>query len=125
MGMTEGSRFGVDYSDPKARLARDQETNALELVATLRACREEQGLSQAATADRMGRHQSVVSTLERLGSDPRWSSVRRYATSLGCLIEYRIVPVANSPLVDLALAEEPAELSDEEIVAVLREAEAQ
>lgn len=122
MNMSHSSWFGVDYGDPRARLGRDQEANALALVDELRTCREGLGLSQASVARQMGRHQSVVSTLERLGSDPRWSSIRRYATALGCLIEYRIVPPSVDAFVGLAPVEEPAELTDDEIVAAFREA---
>src|SRR5690625_4182142 len=86
--MSEKSRFGVDYSVPAARLARDQERNALELLLRLRRERERLGLSQTEVARRMGRNQSVVSNLERLGADPRWSSIRRYATALGVEITY-------------------------------------
>jgi len=76
-----------------------QAENAYGLIEQLRDRRVSLGLSQAAVADRMSRNQSVVSTLERLGSDPRWSSVRRYASALGVLIEYDLTPAD-----DLAVA---------------------
>lgn len=81
---------GIDLGDPETALRLRQVDADLELIEHLRELREELGLTQAEVARRMGRHQSVVSTLERLGSDPRWSSLRRYAGALGVFIEHRI-----------------------------------
>ncbi|NDL57035.1 helix-turn-helix domain-containing protein [Phytoactinopolyspora mesophila] len=89
-GIENTDRVGLDRSDPNVALRIRQANIDLELVDELRRLREQLGLSQAQVAKAMGRHQTVVSTLETLGSDPRWSSIRRYAGALGVCINWRI-----------------------------------
>ncbi|WP_278234766.1 helix-turn-helix transcriptional regulator [Isoptericola sp. AK164] len=69
-----------------------QTEGAYALIEQLRDRRIRLGLRQRDVASRMGRDPSVVSNLERLGSDPRWSSLRRYASALGVVIDYEITP---------------------------------
>lgn len=92
MVMNTDDPLGIDRTDVDARLRIQQADNAYELIERLRARREALGWSQAAVARRMNRDPAVVSNIERLGADPRWSSVRRYASALGVLIEYEYTP---------------------------------
>lgn len=92
MNMTTNDPLGIDRTDVDAQLRIRQADNAYKLIEQLRAHREAMGWSQAAVARRMNRDPAVVSNIERLGADPRWSSVRRYASALGVLIEYEYTP---------------------------------
>lgn len=56
-------------------------------VAGLRAARRRRGLSQAQVAERIGTTQSAVARLEAEQSDPRLSTVQRYAEAVGAKIE--------------------------------------
>lgn len=82
--------LGIDTGDPVEQIRIAQADNAYGLIERLRDLRRAEGLSQAQVAHRMGRHQSVVSNIERLGSDPRWSSIRNYASALGVVIGYDV-----------------------------------
>lgn len=81
----------MDPDDVDMAIARQQAENAFGLIAQLRDLREARGLRQKDVADAMGRHTAVVSNLERLGSDPRWSSLQRYANALGVVLRYDFV----------------------------------
>lgn len=61
------------------------EQNRRDLLAAIVAVRRSQGLTQEQVAERMGVSQSTVSEFER-SSDPRFSTVQRYAHALGCTI---------------------------------------
>lgn len=89
---------------PAGNLEVQQADNAYALIAMLRDRREELHLSQAEVARRMGRHQSVVSTIERLGADPRWSSLRRYASALGVLIDYGVTSLEDAEMARAAVS---------------------
>lgn len=52
--------------------------------------RREAGLSQGDVAERMGISQQAVSKFERYDSDPKLSTVRRYANAVGALITHRV-----------------------------------
>ncbi|MFE9232010.1 helix-turn-helix domain-containing protein [Cellulosimicrobium funkei] len=82
--------LGINPDDHRALLHVEQEEGAAQLIEELRNLRIQLKIPQRTVAARMGRHQSVVSNIERLGSDPRWSSLRRYATALGAVIEYDV-----------------------------------
>jgi transcriptional regulator with XRE-family HTH domain len=89
---SDTDRLGIDRRDPGALARIAQAENAYAFVARLRDLREELGLTQREVAARMNRDPAVVSNIERLGADPRWSSLRRYASALGVVIEYDYVP---------------------------------
>ncbi|MDT0169458.1 helix-turn-helix transcriptional regulator [Pseudarthrobacter sp. BRE9] len=67
-------------------LAREHRTMRSELVAL----RREAGLTQGDVANRMGVTQQAVSKFERYDSDPKLSTVRRYANAVGALVEHRV-----------------------------------
>lgn len=89
---SDTDRLGIDRRSPAAQARLAQAENAYALIAGLRRRRAELGLTQREVARRMGRDPAVVSNLERMGADPRWSSIRRYASALGVVIEYDLVP---------------------------------
>lgn len=62
----------------------------LEFMAELRRCRERAGLSQAAVARAWGRDPSAVSQFEKLGHDPKLSTIRRYAASIGARYTHEV-----------------------------------
>lgn len=67
-------------------LAREHRTMRSELTLL----RREAGLSQGDVAERMGVTQQAVSKFERYDSDPKLSTVRRYANAVGALVEHRV-----------------------------------
>jgi transcriptional regulator with XRE-family HTH domain len=89
--MTRTDPLIVDADDVDERLRTLQAENAYRLIEELRERREKLGLYQKDVAKRMHRDPSVVSNIERLGADPRWSSLRRYASALGVVIEYTVM----------------------------------
>lgn len=63
------------------------------------------GMTQQQVAQAMGSSQSVVSDIETMSSDPRLSSLRRYALAIGAVVEHRVMPwPAAHPLVTPARA---------------------
>jgi transcriptional regulator with XRE-family HTH domain len=66
--------------------AEDQD----EVLAALVQRRRRLGLSQTAVAARMGTSQSAVARLEAGGSDPRLSTLARYAAALGTTVSYGV-----------------------------------
>ncbi len=69
-------------------LAREDYAMRSDLVAL----RRQAGLTQKQVAERMGVTQQAVHKLERYDSDPKLSTVRRYANAVGALIEHRVAP---------------------------------
>ncbi|KLN67591.1 hypothetical protein ABM90_31075 [Rhodococcus erythropolis] len=70
--------------------ALDQAEADIEMLHALVQRRRDSGLSQAEVADEMGRDKSSVCRFERLDSDPRMSTVRRYAGAIGALVTHHI-----------------------------------
>ena len=64
-----------------------------EVVGQLLKARTRAGLTQDAVAERMGTTKSAVSRLESAGKHvPSLSSLKRYATAVGCNLQVRLVP---------------------------------
>lgn len=61
-----------------------------ELKAALIGIRREKGLSQKDIADRLGVTQQSIHKLERYDSDPKASTLRRYANAVGALVEHQV-----------------------------------
>ena len=68
-----------------------------ELARQLAERRRETGLTQTQLAERMGTSQGQVTRFES-GADTRLSTVARYAAGLGMKVEWRLVPLAASPI---------------------------
>jgi transcriptional regulator with XRE-family HTH domain len=70
--------------DPQFRAAYEDALARSSLLGALTAQRAAQGASQVEIAIRMGTTQSAVSDLERGATDPRFSTLQRYARAVGC-----------------------------------------
>ena len=75
------------------------------LMSSLLRLRHGAGLTQKAVAERMGISQQAVNKLERYDSDPKLSTLRRYANSVGAIVEHRVSPDLGQ---SVAMANEPA-----------------
>ncbi|MEV6897473.1 helix-turn-helix transcriptional regulator [Amycolatopsis sp. NPDC051372] len=84
--------FGIDLNDPEQQLARELTRGDFAWIDQLVGLRRRLGLSQAQVAERMGRSQSVVSDIETMSTDPRLSTLRRYAMALGAVVKHRVLP---------------------------------
>ncbi|WP_204801904.1 helix-turn-helix domain-containing protein [Mycobacterium riyadhense] len=62
----------------------------LDMLSDLVRLRHRKGLTQEDVANAIGRDKSAVSRFERLDSDPRLSTVRRYARAVGAMVEHRV-----------------------------------
>jgi predicted transcriptional regulator len=67
-----------------------------ELLRTLAERREQQNQTQTAVAAAMATSQSFVARMESTAADARVSTVERYAGSLGCVVQYHLVPLDQS-----------------------------
>ena len=87
----------VDESDLDAAedLAKYLAAQDAEFLATLIAHRTAAGLTQADLAAAWGRHKTAVSQFEQLGNDPRLSTIRRYAASVGVRYHHFVSLDAN------------------------------
>jgi transcriptional regulator with XRE-family HTH domain len=70
-----------------------------QLLIDLGEIRRARGLTQTQVAATMGTSQSAVAKLERGESDPRMSTVARFALAVGHRIEYAIVPLSDDSAV--------------------------
>jgi len=70
-----------------------------QLLIDLGDIRRARGLTQTQVAAAMGTSQSAVAKLERGESDPRLSTVARYALAVGHRVEYALVPLSGDPAV--------------------------
>ncbi|MGW3966841.1 helix-turn-helix domain-containing protein [Amycolatopsis sp. NPDC005003] len=84
--------LGIDSSDPKDALADELVKADFAWVDQLVNLRKRLGLSQTQVAEAMGRSQSVVSDIETMSSDPRLSTLRRYALAIGVAVKHRVFP---------------------------------
>jgi transcriptional regulator with XRE-family HTH domain len=62
--------------------------NDFQLLADLVQVRISSGLTQADVAERLGISQQAVSKLESYDSDPKLSTIRRYAHAVGALVAH-------------------------------------
>jgi predicted transcriptional regulator len=67
-----------------------------ELLRALTGQREEQKRSQTAVAAAMETSQSFVARLETTAADTKISTVDRYAETLGFVVQYHLIPVAQA-----------------------------
>ncbi|MGE9695125.1 MULTISPECIES: helix-turn-helix domain-containing protein [unclassified Streptomyces] len=78
--------LGLDPGDAHTRAAAADAEALMTLVETLVKHRKKCGLTQKQVAEHMETTQSAVSDFERLGGDPRLSTVMRYARAVGLRI---------------------------------------
>lgn len=77
--------FAAAYEDAQQRSR---------LVEELAEARKRTALSQRAIADEMGTTQSAISDFENAGTDPRLSTLQRYARAVGVRVHFDIIPEA-------------------------------
>lgn len=82
--------LGIDAADPEAHRARALAVNDRKLLQALVEIREERGLSQTAVAEKLGISQPSVAAFESTGSNPKLSTIRRYAQAVGALIRHEV-----------------------------------
>lgn len=63
-----------------------------QLKSDLIAQRRRAGMTQKQVANLLGISQQAITKLERYDSDPKLSSLRRYANAVGAIVEHRVVP---------------------------------
>lgn len=81
------STFKPKFVKARAKvLAREDR----ELKAALIRIRQESDLTQKDVAEIMGVSQQAIHKLERYDSDPKASTLRRYANALGAMYEHRV-----------------------------------
>lgn len=92
--------LGIDSSDPREALAGELVRADFNWVSQLTERRKQLKLSQADVAKAMGRSQSAVSDIETMSTDPRLSTLRRYALAIHAAVKHRVFPnVAPHPLI--------------------------
>lgn len=82
--------LGFDRNDPQHVLAADLAAASSDLIVALRTERYRQGLTTEEMAERLGVSPETVADFERLGGDPRLSTIRRYALGLGVRVSHRV-----------------------------------
>lgn len=91
--------LGIDLGDPATVAGIADVEKVACLIETLVHRREEQGITLAQVAEAMETTQAAVADFERVGGDPRLSTIMRYARAVGMVVD----PVAY--LGDEALAD--------------------
>lgn len=82
--------LGVDSTDPDWLAAVDDADVLMDLIKALVDRRRELGLVQQEVAERMETTQSAVSDFERLGGDPKLSTLQRYARAINARLGVRL-----------------------------------
>ncbi|WP_165365058.1 helix-turn-helix domain-containing protein [Streptomyces sp. C] len=76
--------------DPGFEAAFEDARGRSALLRRLASLRKVRRISQRTVAERMETTQSAVSDLESGATDPRVSTLQRYARAVGCRIEFRV-----------------------------------
>src|SRR5262245_36753734 len=87
--------FAEVLANPEARAAFDDAQARDSLVDALVALRHALGLTQTEVARRMGVKQPMVSGFENEGSDPRLSTIQRYARAVRATAAFRLIRHAH------------------------------
>ncbi|GAA4018703.1 hypothetical protein GCM10022247_47910 [Allokutzneria multivorans] len=101
--------LGFDEEDDQQRLAAELVEADYDWVAALVALRKRRGLTQTQLGELMGRSQSVVSDIESMSTDPRLSTLRRYAMAVGASVEHLVRDTAEPVNVPVTVAHVRAE----------------
>lgn len=98
------SELGFDPEDPSVRAAADDAQTHARVIETLVQVRNDQAMTQSDVADRMGTTQSRVSNIERIGGDPRLSTLLRYARAVDAKVRMSVIAAPRGwAVVDLKL----------------------
>ena len=82
----------VVLEDPAVRASFEDAATRHSVIDTLIRQRKTLGLSQAEVAKRMGVGQSTVAGFEKEMSDPRLSTLQRYARAVGASLSVEVTP---------------------------------
>lgn len=85
-----GAYLDEALKDPEFRAAWEDGHARDGLIDSLVNARRDQGISQSEVARRMKVRQPTVSQMENEGSDPRLSTVQRYARAIGKTIKFEV-----------------------------------
>ena len=80
-------------ADPVFEAALDQARQRRVILLELGERRKAAGLSRSVVAGRMGTSEAAVARLESGATDPRWSSVERFAAAIGVRLDIHLVAV--------------------------------
>jgi ribosome-binding protein aMBF1 (putative translation factor) len=80
-------------ADPVFEAALDQARQRRMILRELAERRKAAGLSRSVVAGRMGTSEAAVARLESGVTDPRWSSVERFAAAIGVRLDIHLVAV--------------------------------
>ena len=81
----------MENETPSERRARILAENDGDMLSDLIALRKSKRITQQVLAERMGVTQATVASFERYDSDPKLSTIRRYAHALEALINHVVV----------------------------------
>lgn len=87
--------LGIDRADPVQDLACRLVEADTHLLRALVAMRRAKAIPEADVALRMGTTVYAVHVLERADSDPKLSTLRRYALAIGALISHQVTDLAE------------------------------
>lgn len=79
-------------TDSAFAVALDQARRRREVLSELARHRKAAGLTRTAVASRMGTSEAAVARLESGSTDPRWSSVQRFAEAIGVELDITVRP---------------------------------
>lgn len=87
----------IDLADTRTHDALDDTERVMRLIETLVRHRKSRKISQKQVAAAMETTQSAVSDFERLGGDPRLSTLMRYARAVGMRVKATATVVDEQP----------------------------
>lgn len=87
--------LGIDMNDPVQRLACDLVQADADYLTALTDLRFKAGLSREQVAERMDTTVEAVGDLESMSSDPRLSTLRRYALAVGATVAHAVTHPTN------------------------------
>lgn len=85
--------FGLDPNDPYVQASGRMAHDRFRIASLLKKVREENGISQAEAARRMGTDQAAISRIESGERDLRMSTLRRYADAIHAEITMHVINV--------------------------------
>ncbi|WP_460403340.1 helix-turn-helix domain-containing protein [Actinophytocola sediminis] len=92
------SLLGIDENDPRIAAGRKVAAQLADTVEKLVRARRDRGLTQAAVAEQMETTQSAVSNFERIGGDPKLSTILRYANAIGAQVHIGVSFDGHAPV---------------------------
>lgn len=93
--MSLSDLLGTARQTPDYRRSKHNAKADRDLIARLVARRNALGLSQEALAERIGIKQQAVSKFEKYDSDPKLSTIRRYANAVDALVGHTVDEDSN------------------------------